>query len=67
MHKLAKSTSMGVSHPAPRVIPMVSTKGGEGKSTQSANLSSSMVTTPNPPQAAFSPWNMKPPTVCMNC
>lgn len=38
MHKLAKSTSMGVSHPAPRVIPMVSTKGGEGKSTQSANL-----------------------------
>ncbi len=38
MHTLAKSTSMGVSHPAPRVIPMVSTKGGEGKSTQSANL-----------------------------
>lgn len=27
MHTLAKSTSMGVSHPAPRVIPMVSTKG----------------------------------------
>ncbi len=78
MHTLAKSASMGVNHPAPRVIPMVSTKGGEGKSTQSANLagfladagkklSSSMVTTPNPPQAAFSPWNMKPPTVCMNC
>ncbi|WP_336064654.1 ParA family protein [Serratia sp. 201] len=38
MHKLAKSISMSVSHPAPRVIPMVSTKGGEGKSTQSANL-----------------------------
>ncbi|AVN35510.1 ParA family protein [Serratia marcescens] len=38
MHTLAKSTSMGVSHPASRVIPMVSTKGGEGKSTQSANL-----------------------------
>lgn len=38
MHTLAKPTSMGVSHPAPRVIPMVSTKGGEGKFTQSANL-----------------------------
>ncbi|HAT3516364.1 ParA family protein [Serratia marcescens] len=38
MHTLAKSTPMGVFHPAPHVIPMVSTKGGEGKSTQSANL-----------------------------
>ena len=45
----------------PRIIPVVSTKGGEGKSTQSANLAGFLA------DAVYSRLNMKPLVVCTNC
>ena len=62
----------------PKILPVVSTKGGEGKSTQTANLggfladagiklSSLTAIMPSLPPVVFIPWSMKLHAASTNC